>query len=71
MECYQIFAILYKSDRMNNLLDFGDLDLISKVTASRLKLPPQTGLGGGGHLFSLKTLLYLFISFVLPNSCHF
>ena len=34
------FARLYKSDRINNLLDFGDLDLIFKVTASWLKLPP-------------------------------
>ena len=28
------FASLYKSDRINSLLDFGDLDLIFKVTAS-------------------------------------
>ena len=52
------FASLYKSDRINSLLDFGDLDLIFKVTASWLKLPPLTGLGGWGHLFSLKSLLY-------------
>ena len=32
MECYK-FASLYKSDRINSLLDFGDLDLIFKVTA--------------------------------------
>ena len=34
------FASLYKLDRINSLLDFGDLDLIFKVTASWLKLPP-------------------------------
>ena len=34
------FASLYKSDRINSLLDFDDLDLIFKVTASWLKLPP-------------------------------
>ena len=28
------FASLYKSDRIKSLLDFGDLDLIFKVTAS-------------------------------------
>ena len=39
MECYK-FANLYKSDRINSLSDFGDLDLIFKVTASWLKLPP-------------------------------
>ena len=33
------FASLYKSDRINSLVGFGDLDLIFKVTAS-LKLPP-------------------------------
>ena len=34
------FASLYKSDSFNSLLDFGELDLIYKVTASWLKLPP-------------------------------
>ena len=34
------FASLYKSDRIRSVLDFGDLDLIFKVTASWLKLPP-------------------------------
>ena len=52
------FASLCKSNRINRLLDFGELDLIFKVTASWLKLPPQTGMGGVGHLFSLKILLY-------------
>ena len=28
------FASLYKSDRIDSLLDFGDFDLIFKVTAS-------------------------------------
>ena len=54
------FAGLYKLDRINSLLDFGDLDLIFRVTVSWLKLPPQTGLEGGGRLFSLKTLLYFY-----------
>ena len=42
-----------------------DLHLIFKVTASRLKLPPYTGFGGGGHLFSLKTLLYFSLVVIL------
>ena len=33
------FASLYKSDRINSLLDFGD-NLIFKITASWLELPP-------------------------------
>ena len=61
------FARLYKLDMINSLLDFGDLDLIFKVTASWLKLPPETGLGGGGHLFSLKTLLYFLMIFFIPR----
>ena len=47
-------------DMIKSCIGFGDLDLIFKVTASYLKLPSSTGLEGGGHLFSLKTLLYLF-----------
>ena len=39
---------VYKSDRINSLLDFGDLDLIFKVTASWLKLPPLTRFGSWG-----------------------
>ena len=37
-----------------NWLDFGDLDQIFKVTAVEKKNPENSG---GGHLFSLKTLL--------------
>ena len=68
MECYQICK-LYKSDRNNSLLDFDDLDVIFKITASWLKLPPQTGLGGGGHLSSLKTQLYFFYISDVVRSC--
>ena len=60
------FATLYKLNRVNSLLDFGDLDLIFQVTASWLKLLPKAGLGGGGHLFSLKILLYLCFLLSLP-----
>ena len=44
------FSLIYNWDITKNWLDFGDLDLIFKVTAvEKLKFMV------GGHLFSLKT----------------
>ena len=47
---------MYNWDTTKNVLDFGDLDLIFKLTAvEKLKIHD------GGHLFSLKTLLLVFL----------
>ena len=36
---------------------------------SWLKLPPYNGLGGGGHLFSLQTLLYFYaLCLLIPRN---
>ena len=46
------FSFIYYWDITKNWLDFGDLDLIFKVTeVEKLKIH------NGGHLFSLKTVL--------------
>ena len=53
ISCEPVFGFLLNfQDTIKNCLDFGELYLIFKVTTvEKLKIH------GGGHLFSLKTLL--------------
>ena len=58
------FASLYKSDRTNGLLEFGDLDLILNVSFMT-EIDTIDWFGRWAHLFSLKTQLYFLLYFQL------